>query len=68
MIKIIVDSMSNMTVEDLINNLSKLPKNAKIDPFGAYETALAYDEDENRAYMDEVDFIEEMVEDDDDED
>ena len=49
MIKIIVDSMSEMTVEDLINNLSKLPKKAKIDPFGAYETALAYDKAENRA-------------------
>lgn len=66
MVKIIVDSMSEMTVADLIDNLSKLPKNAKIDPFGAYETALAYDEDENRAYIDDVDTIEDMVEDDDD--
>lgn len=66
MIKIIVDSMSEMTVADLIDNLSKLPKNAKIDPFGAYETALAYDEDENRAYIDEVDTIEDMAEEDDD--
>lgn len=66
MVKIIVDSMSEMTVADLIDNLSKLPKNAKIDPFGAYETALAYDEDENRAYIDDVDTIEDMVEDGDD--
>ena len=65
MIKIIVDSMSEMTVEDLINNLSKLPKKAKIDPFGAYETALAYDKAENRAYIDDVDTIEEMLEDED---
>ncbi len=62
MIKIVTDSLSQMTVNDLIDALSDLPGDAKIDPFGAYEVALAYDDKANRAYIDTRDWIEEFVE------
>ena len=62
MIKIVTDSLSQMTVNDLIDALSALPGDAKIDPFGEYEVALAYDDKENRAYIDSRDWIEDFVE------
>lgn len=58
MIKVVLNDIQN--VGDLIDALSKLPKDTQITPFGSPNTVLAYDADNKVAYLDEANFIEEM--------
>ena len=50
------------TVGDLIDALSKIPRNTTIYPFGSSSVSLAYDKDKYIAYLDETDWIDDKME------
>ena len=49
------------TVGELTEALKKLGPDTPLTPFGYGETALAYDEKNNMAYLDEKNFIDELI-------
>ncbi|MCR5168601.1 MAG: hypothetical protein K6C13_15520 [Oscillospiraceae bacterium] len=47
------------TVGDIIDALSKLPRNTEITPFGDPDAMFVYDKENNRLYLDNNIFLEE---------
>lgn len=51
MVKILLENISN--VKELKEALNTIPDDAEIYPFGSGDCKLAYDDEENTAYIDE---------------
>lgn len=45
------------TVGDLIDTLSKLPKDATLNPFGDADAGVAFDSEQNICYIDNIDYL-----------
>lgn len=56
MVKILLENITN--VKELKEALDKIPEDAELYPFGSGDCKLAYDEEDNTAYIDEdLDFL-----------
>ena len=55
--QILLQNINN--VGDLVDALTKIPRNTQISPFGDENATLAYDAANNRVYLDNDDFLDE---------
>ena len=59
-LEILVDQITN--VGELVEALKTLPKDTPINPFGSSISKLAYDKENNLAYIDESNFLDSIDE------